>query len=320
MGGKRQQKFALAALIILLTSCAGYDSAAQLAQTLHDAPVTSGQMEHPDIDESSGLAASRIDPDVLWTFNDSGGAPLLFAVGKTGEHLGTFRVNGAKNRDWEDIAAFRKDGVSYLLIADVGDNLGSWRYSTLYVVREPRVQTPVPRHPLPVPVAWTIRFQYEDGPRDCEAVAVDEAAGKILLISKRDIPPAFYTLPLAPGDEAVQMAWKVSDATGLPRPNLMERGTSPFLGGYADMVTAMDVASDGSMALVLTYKNVYLFSRLAGEPWADVFRRSPKTIILPPLPQAEGACFALDGQTLFVSSEKSPAPLLQIRSETADAP
>ncbi len=310
-----KRKLALTLLALFFASCAGIDTEAQLAQADYAVPVRSGQIENPAIDESSGLAASRRDPEVLWTFNDSGGKPVVFAMGTDGEDLGGFRIEGAKNRDWEDIAAFSRDGVPYLLIADVGDNLGKWDYVTLYVVREPRVRRPKPSGPRAVPAAWTIRFQYEDGPRDCEAAAVDERAGQILLITKRDVPPGLYTLPLKPDDDGIRIAWKAGEVSGLPAPNLVERGTSPFLGGYADMVTAMDVSKDGARALILTYKRAYLFHRRPEEPWADAFTRPPETIDLPPLAQAEGACFAPDGASIFVSSEKRPAPLLRIRPE-----
>src|SRR5581483_4478856 len=35
----------------------------------------------PRIDESSGLAASRRHPGIVYTFNDSGGSPRVFALG-----------------------------------------------------------------------------------------------------------------------------------------------------------------------------------------------------------------------------------------------
>lgn len=288
-----------------------------MAQTPYGVPIRSEQIENSAINESSGLAASRLDPDVLWTFNDSGAPPLLFALGKNGEDRGTFRVKGAKNRDWEDIAAFQKNGVPYLLIADVGDNQAKWPWVAVYVVREPQTSSPTPANPISIQVAWTIRFQYEDGPRDCEAVAVDETAGKILLLTKRDIPPVLYTLSLDPGDDSVRMAWKDGEAVGLPKPNIVELGAGPLLGGYADMVTAMDVSQDGARALVLTYKNAYLFDRSPGTSWIEVFSSQPRSMNLPTLPQAEGACFARDGQTIFVSSEKLPASLLQINANTA---
>ena len=300
-------------LALFLTNCAGYDIEARLAQADYDVPVQSGQIENPAVDESSGLAASRRDPEVLWTFNDSGGKPVIFAMGTDGADLGSFRIKGAKNRDWEDMAAFSREGIPYLLIADVGDNRGTWNYVTLYVVREPEIQRPKPPTPPAVPVAWTVRFQYEDGPRDCEAVAVDETAGKILVITKRDVPPGLYTLPLAPGDDSIRIAWKAGEVAGLPAPNIVERGTGPFLGGYADMVTAMDISNNGAKALILTYKRAYLFDRRPEEPWSDAFSRPPETIELPPLSQAEGACFGPDGASIYVSSEKRPAPLLRIR-------
>ncbi len=309
------RKLALTLLALFLASCASYDTAAQLAQAPYRVPVTSGQIENPEIDESSGLAASRRDPDVLWTFNDSGGKPVIFAMGTDGKDLGSFRIEGAKNRDWEDMAAFRREGAPYLLIADVGDNRGTWDYVTLYVVREPEIRRPASPKPPAVPLAWTVRFQYEDGPRDCEAVAVDEKAGKILLITKRDVPPGFYTLPLAPGDDSIRVAWKAGTVAGLPAPNLVERGTSPIMGGYADMVTAMDVSPDGAKAMILTYKRAYLFGRRPEEPWAAAFARPPKKINLPPLSQAEGACFGSDEASIYVSSEKRPAPLLRIQPE-----
>lgn len=315
-----KRKRFLTLFVLLLTSCASYDTDAQLAQAPYGVPVQSGQIQNPAIDESSGLAASRRDPDVLWTFNDSGGKPMIFAMGTNGDDLGSFRIEGAKNRDWEDMAAFSRDGVPYLLIADVGDNRGVWDYVALYVVREPAIQKPAPPEPRVVPLAWTVRFQYEDGPRDCEAVAVDEGAGRILLVTKRDAPPRLYTLPLAPNDDGIRIAWNAGAVAGIPSPNFVEKGANSLLGGYADWVTAMDVSKDDARALILTYKHAYLFDRRPEEPWDAAFRRPPKAIDLPPLSQAEGACFGSDGASIYVSSEKRPAPLLKIRPEGGSRP
>jgi hypothetical protein len=74
----------------------------------------------------------------------------------------------------------------------------------------------------------------------------------------------------------------------------------------------MDVSPDGSTAVVLTYKNGYIFQRMAGEDWAQAFKKIPQLIRLPRLRQAEALCFAADGRTLFVTSEKIPAPLLRL--------
>lgn len=54
-----------------------------------------------------------------------------------------------------------------------------------------------------------------DGPRDCEAVAVDAATGQVLLISKSAFPPELFSLPLSNPHGQVQecaphfAGWKV---------------------------------------------------------------------------------------------------------------
>ena len=62
-----------------------------------------GEVENNSIDEASGLVASRINPGILWTHNDSGGENRIFAVGTDGSNKGVFYIDGIVNRDWEDI-------------------------------------------------------------------------------------------------------------------------------------------------------------------------------------------------------------------------
>src|SRR5687767_4675893 len=69
-------------------------------------PQTMGRIESGEIKESSGIAASRCQQNVLWTHNDSGDDAFIFAIDQTGKDLGTWKVENAKNLDWEDIAAY----------------------------------------------------------------------------------------------------------------------------------------------------------------------------------------------------------------------
>ena len=59
----------------------------------------------PELRESSGLAVSRMQPGVLWSHNDSGDAPTLYAIDVKGHLLATVAVANVVARDWEDIAA-----------------------------------------------------------------------------------------------------------------------------------------------------------------------------------------------------------------------
>jgi hypothetical protein len=272
-----------------------------------------GYLANRELNEVSGLACSRLRNDVLWTINDSGSGPFIYAANTQGAHLGKVRVLDAQNQDWEDLASFRLGDVAYLLIADVGDNDEIRSDYFIYVTEEPAITEKM--DPAGQSVAWQyrIRFTYEDGSRDCESVAVDLQGQQILLLSKRAVPPILYTLPLfTTNRDNVQVAKRLTAVPAIPQPTLQDIIEDPRFGSYRSQPTAMDVSPDGSTAVVLTYKNGYIFQRTAGEDWVRAFKKIPQLIRLPRLRQAEALCFAADGRTLFVTSEKIPAPLLRL--------
>jgi hypothetical protein len=99
----------------------GPTSSAVLASD-YEAPVLAGWIRTVGIKESSGLSASECQ-DVLWTHNDSGNDPLIYALSTSGEGLGTWRVQGARNTDWESIATYKDpSGSCALILGDIGDN------------------------------------------------------------------------------------------------------------------------------------------------------------------------------------------------------
>ena len=89
------------------------------ASKAYGTPAQIAELEDGAIDESSGVVASRRNPDLFWTHNDSGDGPFLYAFDLNGGKRGTWHVTGAKAFDWEDIAA---GPGSTLDIADIGDN------------------------------------------------------------------------------------------------------------------------------------------------------------------------------------------------------
>jgi hypothetical protein len=259
-------------------------------------------LRSPAVGEASGIAVSPARPDRLWLVNDSGSAAELHRTDPDGADLGKVVVAGVKNTDWEDLSSFRLGGKPYLLIADSGDNLSRRAGCQLHVVPEPQDAD------REIAVAWTIDFTYEDGPRDCEAVAVDEKAGKILLLSKRTKPPGLYELPLKPPGKGPVVAKKLGSlgdplATGgLPIPY----GTQP---------TGLDVSADGKLAAVITYARVFLFPRGEGESWATALARPALALEPHRLRQAEAAGFSRDGTELFAVSEGGKSPVVRYRKQ-----
>jgi hypothetical protein len=253
----------------------------------------------PAINEASGLAVSPSDDGFLWLVNDSGGTPEVHLVATDGTARGSVMIDAA-NRDWEDLAAFTLDGKPHLLIADVGDNGSSHKRVTLHIVREPVLPAAGKSLTGKVSTAWKIEFTFEDGPRDCEAVAVDAAARKIILISKRTEPSVVYELPLRPGKHPV--ARRIGTTAALASGVKLPFGRQP---------TGMDISADNRLAAVVSYLGVFLFKRSPEQTWAEAFGEKPEFLGPHGLKQAESVAFSPDGRTIFAVSEKVNSPIIR---------
>ena len=285
----------LLSVIIALAGCTADVFTKDASPEVVGTPQRAGKLENPRLKEVSGMAASSLFPGLLWAVNDGGDDPLLYAVGSDGADLGTFRVEEAVNYDWEALASFRLQESAYLLIADVGDNWAQRLTVTLYVVKEPSITTTGLASGAAVPIAWQIDFTYEDGPHDCEAAAVDPAAQSVLLLTKRGLSPTLYEIPLQP--------------TAADEPIVARRLASV---PHFSWPTDMDLSPDGLAAVVLTYNHAYLFRRRPGDEWPEAFQKKPRRLRFETLMQQEAACFGFYGQSVWVTSERSPAPLVRI--------
>ena len=261
-----------------------------------DAKLTS-----PAVTEASGLAASPSAEGFLWMVNDSGGTPEIHLAQTDGTPRGAVTVSDVVNKDWEDLAAFTFNGKPHLLIADTGDNGSARETCNLYIVREPKLPAEGETLSGKAPILWQITFTYEDGPRDCESVAVDAENAKIILISKRTDPPGIYELPLKPAKNAI--ARKIG-ATETKTPGIV---SVPF----ANQPTGLDFSADHRKAVIVTYLSVFLFQREEKESWADAFAKNPEVLAPHKLAQAEAVAFSRDGKSIFTVSEKPSSPVVR---------
>jgi len=351
---ERPFAFASAGLVCLLLatlSTAVSDSVvgdpedfARLERAPFSEPLYVGNLENTALSETSGLASSRLQDDLLWAVNDSGNGPVLYAIGADGRDRGSVRVEGAENRDWEDIASFLwQDEASgtlraYLVVADTGDNLSKRDTLSFYGIEEPVLKGERLPAGSVAPIAWRQTFRFEDGPRDSEGIAVDVSGGRILIVSKRNVPAEVYSLALpqrflaptsphsaasnpvgratggAAGQE-VEVATRIALLSGIPRPTQADLEESPKYGAHRSQPTAFDISPDGRDAVILTYKHAYYFSRAKGESWRTAFARDPQRLAVPPMSQTEAGAFARDGQSFFATTEDRPAPLFKIPRE-----
>ncbi|MCP4377562.1 MAG: hypothetical protein GY794_15465 [bacterium] len=253
------------------------------------------KLENKGINESSGLAAGRRNKGVLWTHNDSGDSPRIFAINHDGADLATVTLSDARAQDWEDICSFTLKGKNFLLLGDFGDNMQRRKICTLYIVAEPKLNTTRRGAKITIESAAIIPFVYKGGPRNCESVGVDTTTRTIYLVSKPRIGACrVYTLPLPTRSPKKPLTAKPIAALGIP------------------ISTAMDISPDGLRAVVLTYRNAYEYVRGKKETWKAAFAREPRMIRIPARRQGESICYGPDGRSLYLTSEKLPTPLIHI--------
>ena len=270
------------------------------------APRIAGLIREPRLREISGIAASRRHADLLWVHNDSGYEAQVHAIDTRGRHRATLDIEGVVARDFEDMAAFELDGVAYLLIADTGDNGGRRSEVELVVLAEPeRLED------MRVTPAWVQRLRWPDGPRDVEAVAVDTEAGQVLFITKKRVPAELLVAPLRAQTGVIE-ARRVGSLSGIEQPSPAELAGNPRFGRYRAQITAADLSPDGRRLAVLNYRRAYLYRRDAGEGWAQALARPGQPLQFGWLAQAEAIGFDASGGSLWISTERLPAPLIEL--------
>lgn len=146
--------------------------------------------------ETSGLI---LKDDLLWTHNDSGGDPALYALDTTeGTIVRQLDIGQATNRDWEDIT--RDD--THVFIGDFGNNRGNRRDLRIYVVP----LTALDQDEVPAEI---ISFEYPDQDdfsirpqnHDFDMEAMITLGDSLYLFSKNwaDKKTRLYRLPKEPG-------------------------------------------------------------------------------------------------------------------------
>lgn len=284
--------------MLALAGCSNAEQPAPLAFEV------SGHLEDPDILEASALARSQRQPGLLFVINDSGADETVHVIDHRGMQVGEFELKGSRNKDWEDLATFELDGDPYVLVADIGDNEAQYKSRTLYFFKEPKPGKKDTR------VDWEIRFEYPDGPRDAESVAVDTENERVLVLTKRDIPPALYELPLRPDDDDKITATWLGTITSLPPPTRQDVEFAPKTNDWHWQPAAMDISADNRAAVILTGRAVYYYERQPGQSWFDALNTRPLRVSIGNFPNAEAAAFGDDQRSVFVTGENRHTALL----------
>lgn len=253
--------------------------------------VPLGTFQDTTLTEASAAAASRAQPGVIWTLNDSGNPPWLYAVDTAGHSLGTFRVTGAHNFDWESLTLSPCPGGSCLIIGDTGDNPETRPSVMLYRVLEPDVKAAAHGVLVATAPAESLSVRYADGSHDVEAIYAD-AAGDVYFVTKgRSHGIWLYRIPAS--------AWSAGGATVPVRLDSLPIQPDISIGQWVDDAA---LSPDGRRVAVRTYSAVFFFAvgkdgRLTPDQGQECFFGMLE-------PQGEGITW-LDDRRLLLTSEAS---------------
>jgi hypothetical protein len=213
--------------------------------------VLQAPIQSPRLVESSGVAVSHAHPGILWSHNDSGDGPYLYATDIDGRDLGFLLVPGAEAIDWEDIALGPCPRLTRarncLYIGDTGDNAEFRPSVTVYAVPEPEPPTG-PGDTLRTTAAPVVlRMRYPDGAHDVEAIYVSPRDSALYLVSKARAGSA-RLYRVAPDQ------WRAARPVVATAIQTLD----------VRLVTGGAIRSDGRVVALRNYASVYLFTPIAG--------------------------------------------------------
>lgn len=269
-------------------------------------PKVVGRIANPDITEASGIAASKCQPNVFWTHNDSGDDAFIFAINSAGDDLGTWRVARATNDDWEDIATFKDStGSCFIYIGEIGNNSQKRDTRTVYRIREPNVSDAsigtTRRDALLTDPADALNYTSEDIKMDAEALMVHPVTGEIYVLTKSREKPS-YVFKIRPtfGTAEIQQAVKIAE---------VKVPSVPF-----GLITGGDISGDGRRVILCDYADGYELTLPEGDSnFDDVWRQPPVEIDLGNRDTGEAVAYGTDNSTIYATTEGKNAPIIEVR-------
>jgi hypothetical protein len=272
------------------------------------APVITGKIESNEIKESSGLAFSKCQTNLLWTHNDQGSGPFIYAISPDGKPLATFRVPNAENVDWEDIDEYKDaSGKCFVYIADTGDNDEVRPQVTVYRIPEPEVKpeysSSSKENPIDTAPAEAVSFNYGEKKDNAEAMLVHPQTGDIYIVTKHNkVPAHVYKVKPQFGQPGIQTATKLGDVAMPAEP--------------PGRITGGSISPDGKRVILCDVESGYELVLPAGEANFDaIWKQKPVVVDLGKRKQGESVTYNADGTAIFAGSEKKDSPIFVIRRQ-----
>ncbi len=261
------------------------DYSEEKASAPFESGLSMGAITNERLDEVSGIVASRKYPGYYWVHNDSGGDPSIFLIDSVAQLKAEVRLNGAENRDWEDIAIGPGADAGYVIyIGDIGDNRATRDFYSIYALPEPDLALTEAFTYVETSTFSTYTYEYPDGARDAETLLVDPTTGDFLVISKRE-------------DNVFVYHWPFGERT-FDRYILHKITSIPFW-----MIVGGDISETGHELLLKDYESIFYWKKENDTPWVEAIQSSPHRLPYQPEPQGEAIGFSANGRGFVTLSE-----------------
>ncbi|XP_059169084.1 uncharacterized protein LOC131950898 [Physella acuta] len=261
---------------------------------------TKVQISDENIKEASGLALSRVHPNVAYTHNDRGDVSRFFAIDlSTGNTVATFYVNNATNTDWEDMAygpcfddcrsgtcsADVKPSRYCLYIADIGDNGGHGAADVIYAVQEP-----ASLQDGSVDLVGVLRFNWTEPDAETLLLSPD---GRFFIVSKVSGGQAKISqLPAT--------AWNSGSVVDLDESKM----ATLQINTTSNDPQGGDISPDGKQLLLIAEHNIYYFGVPDGD-YIKAFENQPPSAVdtYDRVKDSEGIAWAPDQLGFYIIPE-----------------
>jgi hypothetical protein len=269
---------------VFLVSCVRKSPRLQADSFAFDKGKRLAEVKNKKIFEASGIAASINNPGLLWIHNDSGNDPEVFLIDEKLNVVLTCKLNGATNRDWEDIAVGPgpDSTKNYIYIGEIGDNLSQHPIKIIYRFEEPVRGA---EKSIAIKDVEKITFQFSDGAKDAETVMINPLTRDLYVVSKRERPVIIYKLPFPQSIKDTMNAKRIASVDAME-----------IVGG--------DISKDGKEILMKNIRNVFYWTVSDTSNIEETLHQNPKVLPYDKEPQGEAICFARDGSGYFTIGEK----------------
>jgi hypothetical protein len=238
-----------------------------------------------DLEEVSGTEVIE-NSDLIWMINDSGNKPKIYGLSTKGKIKKVIKVN-AKNHDWEDLTS---DDKGNFFIGDFGNNANKRKNLVILKIDKNYLnnkKNPIERIEFSYPNQT--KFPPKKSKMYFDAEAFFYFNNSLYIFTKSRVKNKFgktslYKIPVVKGRYIAEFIADFDNCNAIDC-----------------WITSADISPDKSKVVLLSQKNVLLFSNFNSD---NFFSGKVKKIELKHRSQKEGVTFK-DNNTLLITDEKA---------------